>query len=93
MSVQGFRDNVVIPLSIHMLTDTREIELLFEEIENYSSHESSPNKLVTFEHHVKEALHQLDLSISKLNSLLTDPLTDDVSDLSPYPSRLHFIQC
>ena len=53
MSVQGFRDNVVIPLSIHMLTDTREIELLFEEIENYSSHESSPNKLVTFEHHVK----------------------------------------
>ena len=93
MSVQGFRDNVVIPLSIHMLTDTREIELLFEEIENYSSHESSPNKLVTFEHHVKEALHQLDLSISKLNSLLTDPLTDDVSDLSPYLSRLHFIQC
>ena len=27
------------------------------------------------------------------NSLLTDPLTDDVSDLSPYLSRLHFIQC
>ena len=65
-----------------------EIELLFEEIENYGSHELSLNKLVTFEHHVKEALHQ-----SKLNSLLTDPLTDDVSDLSPYLSRLHFIQC
>ena len=64
-SVQRFRDNVVIPLSIHMLPDTREIELLFEEIENYSSHESSLKKLVTFEHHVKEALHQLDLSISK----------------------------
>ena len=73
MSVQGFRDNVVIPLSIHMLTDTREIELLFEEIENYSSHESSPNKLVRSDHHVKEALLQLDLSISKLNSLLMDP--------------------
>lgn len=36
MSIQGFWDNVVIPLSIHMLTDTREIELLFEEIDNYS---------------------------------------------------------
>ena len=93
MSVQGFLDNLVIPLPFQMLTDTREIELLFEEIENNSSDESSPNKLVTFEHHVKEALHQLDLSISKLNLLLTDPLTDDVSDLSPYLSRLHFIQC
>ena len=37
MSVQRFRDNVVIPVSIHILTNTREIELLFEEIENYSS--------------------------------------------------------
>ena len=37
LSVLGFRNNVEIPLSIHKTSDTRQIELLFEEIKNYST--------------------------------------------------------
>ena len=35
-----------------MITDTRQIELLFEEIESYSTPNSLPTKLDTFEHHL-----------------------------------------
>ena len=93
LSVLGFRNNVEIPLSIHKISDTRQIELLFEEIKNYSTPESFLNKLDTFEDHVKEASDQLSISISKLNLQLSDLLTDDVSNLSSYLSRVHFIQC
>ena len=53
--VLGFRDNSEIPLSLQMITDTRQIELLLKEIESYSTPDLLPSKRDTFEHHVKEA--------------------------------------
>ena len=90
LGVLGFHDNAEIPLSLHIITDTRQIELLFEEIEAYSTPDLLPTKLETFEHHVKEASNHLNISISKLDLQLSD---QDNSDLSSSLSRLHFIQC
>ena len=50
-----------------LITDTRQIELFFQEIESYSTPNSLPTKLDTFEHHFKEASNHLSISISKLN--------------------------
>ena len=92
LGVLGFRDNAEIALSLHMITDSRQNELLFQEIESHSTPNSLQNKLNTFEHHVKEASNHLSISISKLNSQLSDLLIENESDLSSL-SRLHFIQC
>ena len=59
LGVLGFRDNGEIPLSLHMITDTRQIELLFQEIESYSTPNSLPTKLDTFEHMLKKLLTTL----------------------------------
>ena len=93
LSVLGFHDNSEIPLSLQMITDTRQIELLLEEIEFYSTPDSLPIKLDRFEHHVKEASNHLHMSIHKLNSQLSDVLSENGSDLSSSLARLHFIQC
>ena len=93
LGVLGFRDNSEIPLSLQMITDIRQIELLLEEIEFYSTPDSLPIKLDRFEHHVKEASNHLHMSIHKLNSQLSDVLSENGSDLSSSLARLHFIQC
>ena len=41
LGVLGFRDNSEIPLSLQMITDTRQIELLLEEIEFFWKYSNS----------------------------------------------------
>ena len=50
------------------------------------------NLLDSFDHHIKEASNHLSVSITKLHSQLSDPLTDNDCKLA-YLSRLQFIQC
>ena len=92
LGVIGFRDNSEIPLSLQMITDAHQIELLLKEIESYSTPDLLPTKLDIFEHHVKEASNHLCMSIYTLNSQLSDLLTENDSNLSSSLARLHSIQ-
>ena len=85
------RDNADVPLSLHMITDTCQIDLLFQEIENYSRPDSLPTKLDTFERNIEEVSNHLSVLISKRNSMLSPLLTENDSELYSF-SRFHFIQ-
>ena len=88
LAVMGFRNSGKIPLSIDNLSDTREVEVCFEEIES-----STPNTLLdSFHDHLKEASKHLSLVITELHSKPSDLFTDNDSTLA-YLSHLQFIQC
>ena len=62
LAVMGFRNSGKIPLSIDNLSDTREVEVCFEEIES-----STPDTLPdSFQDHLKEASKHLTSSLTTI---------------------------